>query len=62
MLDSELAAVYEPFNGTNHCVSNKGYTGYQIPIDSDYINLLTNKKNGTFTITELEVWQIIFIE
>jgi hypothetical protein len=38
MLDSELAAKYEPYNGIGHCVSNKGYTGYQIPIDSDYIN------------------------
>jgi hypothetical protein len=33
MLDSELAAAYEPYNGKGNCVSNKGYTGYNIPIN-----------------------------
>lgn len=28
MFGSELAASREPYNGTNNCEANKGYTGY----------------------------------
>ena len=33
-----------------------------IPADNNGINKVTNKKNGPFTITELEVWEVKFIE
>jgi hypothetical protein len=32
--------------------------GFGIPADRDGISMLTKKKDGGFTITELEVWEI----
>jgi hypothetical protein len=57
--NGELLA-YEPFNGHEKCGSWANYSGYKIVIE-DGKNMLANKDNGDFTITELEVWQVTFI-
>ena len=54
----ELAAVYEPFNGENKCYSWTNESGYSIGKETDGTNKLTRKKDGRFTITELEVWSL----
>ena len=59
---SELSATNEPFNGDNKCYSWAKEPGYDIPVDGAGTNMLTNKKDGAFTITELEVWQVSYIE
>jgi hypothetical protein len=53
--------MIEPFNGENNCVS--------VAIDSDKNNGIDNQKNMLtnleeiyFTIEELEVWEVIFVE
>jgi hypothetical protein len=56
--DSELDALCEPFNGDGNCASFTNMPGYDIP-KVDGVNMLTNKKNGNFTISELEVWEVI---
>ena len=53
---NELSAWSEPFNGDNKCTSFAKEPGYDIPVDGAGTNMLTNKKDGRFTITELEVW------
>jgi hypothetical protein len=53
---SELSAWDEPFNGEGKCNSYANQPSYCIPVDSAGLNMLTNRKNGGFTITELEVW------
>ncbi len=52
---SELAALYEPFNGKDYCRSYANKPRYNIPL-VDGINQLTNQKDIDFTISELEVW------
>ena len=47
-------------NGDGKCESSANETGYNIPL-KDGINMLTNKKDGEFTITELEVWEVEYI-
>ena len=65
----ELLALHQPFNKDNACCSNANVLGYRIGMDSESISMLTNLKcqedtNGFMksevTITELEVWEIIF--
>ena len=58
--DIELL-TYEPFNGERYCLSNANRSGYKIFIE-DGKNMLTNKEDGSFTITELEVWEVNFID
>jgi len=58
---NELSAYLSPFNGEKHCRSYANNTTYCIDVDEDDINMLTNKKDGRFTITKLEVWEITFI-
>jgi hypothetical protein len=59
----ELAALNEPFNGDKKCYSEANLPGFGIGCDSDGNNLLTNQKDGElFTITELEVWEILNVE
>jgi hypothetical protein len=58
----ELSAFREPFNGNRNCRSKSGGNSYRIPVDKDGINMLTNNKDEEFTITELEVWQVIYLE
>ena len=55
---SELSAWDEPINGDGKCSSWANKPGYRIPIDNEGTNLLTNKMNGVFTISEMEVWEI----
>jgi hypothetical protein len=64
----ELSAMYEPFNKENACWSYTNHYAYNIPRNSEGINMLNNMKNNSpfndnfcaFTITELEVWGISF--
>ncbi len=58
---TDLGALGEPFNGDGKCYSNANYPGYKIGVDASGVNMLTNKKDKYFTITELEVWQVTFI-
>jgi hypothetical protein len=56
--DLELAANSEPFNESLNCTSMEKVNIYRI----DKIgrnNALTNKDSCAFTITELEVWEVI---
>jgi hypothetical protein len=53
--DEELVAWNKPFNGDGRCLSRANKYTYEIPL-KDGKNALTNKKDGYFTITELEVW------
>ncbi len=65
----ELKA-HEPFNGLNKCCSTVNRDGYRITMDSESKSNLTNLKckndldpfggDWEFTISELEVWEIIF--
>jgi hypothetical protein len=56
----ELAAVYQSFNGENNCCSFANKPGYMIEMETDGVtNKLTRKKDGGFTITELEVWSLM---
>jgi hypothetical protein len=51
--------VWEPFNGENKCRSWANRSGYEIGMETDGVtNKLTRKKDGSFTITELEVWSL----
>jgi hypothetical protein len=58
----ELVAYYEPFNGDDNCTSSVNESSYDIPMDGTGINLLTNKEVRDFTISELEVWEVTFLE
>jgi hypothetical protein len=58
--DWELCAWDEPFNGDNNCFSWANKNGYLIPL-KDGKNMLTDKSDGYFTITELEVWEVKYI-
>jgi hypothetical protein len=53
----ELSASNEPFNGDNKCLSYANKPGYGIPNEGG-VNMLTNKRDGKFTISELEVWEV----
>jgi hypothetical protein len=61
--NSELYAK-EPFNGKNKCMSYVNRYGYRIKMDSESKSNLTNLKCqygwSEFTISELEVWEVIF--
>jgi hypothetical protein len=56
----ELGARDEPFNGENNCRSFANSNGYLIPL-KDGKNMLTDKSDGEFTITELEVWEVKYL-
>jgi hypothetical protein len=58
----ELSAYAEPFNGDGNCRSWANKPGYSIGVDAAGKNTLTNSGNGLFTISELEVWEIINVE
>ncbi len=59
---SELSASDEPFNGDGNCWSYAKLPGYRIPVDGAGTNMLTNNKGDEFTITELEVWEVSYLE
>ncbi len=52
----------EPFNGYGNCSSHANKPGYFIPLDGAGKNMLTNKLDGSFTISELEVWEVVYLE
>ena len=63
----ELSAMYGRFNRENACISYTDDDAYNIPRNSERINMLTNMENSglnenlcSFTITELEVWGVSF--
>ena len=61
----DLSADNEPFNKENACRSWTNNRPYNIPSNSEGINMLTNMKRfgfdkSEFTITELEVWGVSF--
>ena len=61
----DLAAREDNFIRENNCVSVQGRIVYNVPFDSQYRNMLINQVGkgqfeDSFTITELEVWQIDF--
>jgi hypothetical protein len=58
---TELGAYSEPFNGDGNCSAWANKSGYKIDIEGGK-NMLTNKENGEFTITELEVWEVLNVE
>jgi hypothetical protein len=59
----ELSASHEPFNnGYGNCYSWPNKPGYRIQVDGAGTNMLTNKKDKKFTITELEVWEVTYLE
>jgi hypothetical protein len=63
----ELSAL-QPFNGENNCYSFANCDGFHIPFDFDCRSNLTNLKChekgesyvSEFTISEIEVWEVIF--
>ena len=63
----ELVA-YEPFDEYINCRSSVNMSGYRIGVDSEIKSKLTNLECGKhknvlfsfFTISELEVWQVIY--
>ena len=60
--NSQLDALNEPFNDDDNCHSYTNEPGYDIPLDAAGLNMLTNKEDGSFTISELEVWEVTFLE
>jgi hypothetical protein len=63
----ELAVSHVPFNTPNAFFSMANNVAYKIPENSEGINMLTNKKSTgdnrcDFTITEIEVWGVTFLE
>ena len=54
----ELSALFEPFNGDGNCKSSANEPSYGIPVDANGNNMLTNKEDEEFTISELEVWEV----
>ncbi len=54
----ELESCKEPFNGEGNFISCSNKTIYEIPLNEAGLNMLTNKKDGNFTISELEVWEV----
>jgi hypothetical protein len=62
--DGELA-VKEPLDGIDSCWSWPNQSGYKITIDENGKNKLINKKAlgiCKFTVVEIEVWQVKFLE
>jgi len=55
-----LAAQESPFNKERNCTSVSNKEGFKIPLIKG-VNQLTNLEEGSygsFSITELEVWQV----
>jgi hypothetical protein len=59
---SELSAYDEPFNGNGNCLSYANRPAYCIPVDGAGTNMLTNNKGKRFTISELEVWKVTYLQ
>ncbi len=62
---SELSATGKALYGDyGYCHSSANMPGYRIPLDGAGKNMLTNTKDedSIFTITELEVWEVKYLE
>ena len=66
--DEELIA-FEPFNRENQCRAYVNQSGYRVDKDQENYNMLTNtqSKNSQskltiFSISELEMWEVIYTE
>jgi hypothetical protein len=57
----DLCALNEPFNGDRNCGAYANISSYGIPKEGDK-NMLTNQKDGEFTITEFEVWEVFYLK
>ncbi len=57
---TDFNAWDDPFNGNNKCASMANCPGFCIGLEGGK-NMLTNQKNGRFTISEMEVWEVTFI-
>ena len=44
---TELAAYYQPYNAVNACWSKSECTGYDIPVDGEDRNMLTQENWNT---------------
>lgn len=55
-----LGTETAPYNGEGNCKSTAGEDPFQIQIDGSGKNKLTNLKSNKFTISEMEVWEIIY--
>jgi hypothetical protein len=58
----DLSACDEPFNGDGNCFSHANKPCYRIPVDGAGTNMLTNNKDNSFAITELEVWEVTYLK
>jgi hypothetical protein len=59
---SDLSALDNPFNSDGHWYSWANKPRYRISVDGAGTNMLTNNKDNNFTITELEVWEVTYLE
>ncbi len=59
--DNELIVCNELFDAGEECCSRTNGKNFGIP-EEDGKNMLTNLKNSSFSITELEVWEVTEIE
>jgi hypothetical protein len=50
--------IYHNFNETGRCQSFASSKTFEIGYDDNGNNMLTNKIDGRFTISDLEVWEI----
>ena len=55
---NEELYLEQPFNGENLCRSFSNQGVFDIKTKNMNTNLLTNQKDGYFSITEIEVWEI----
>ena len=60
--DGELVSFKSPFNGYGNCKSTANSPGYGIPVDALGTNMLTKEMDGQFTISELEIWEVFYLD
>ncbi len=57
-----LGAESAPYNGEGNCKSMAEEAPYKIEVDGAGKNKLTNMMGNKFTISEMEVWEIIYVK
>ncbi len=57
-MTGELCARWSHFNYDTFCRSLANQSGYCIGLEGGK-NMLTNKEDGDFTISEIEVWEVV---
>ncbi len=60
--EQDLNITNEPFNGDGKSWSSENKPSYRIPKDADGKNMLTNQEGNRFTISELEVWHVKYLD